>query len=746
MTDDAAGLREGLEGVPLLHDLPAPTLEALAAGMRLVRLTAGDLLVRQDDEGDEIFVILRGDLEAFREEPGRPDQVLTLLGPGDVVGELAVRAGGRRTASVRARTAATLGAVHRATLEVLFRGDPELALRLTELSARRLRRSQLADYLARRFGAIEPSVIDDVEREATWVALAAGDVLFHQGDPGDALYILLSGRLRVVHDEGTPGERVLADVGRGETVGEIALVTHAERSATVYAVRDSHLARLSHAAFTRLTGRYPAAMLQITRLLGVRLQQTSAGAERVRAGSLSLALVPCRPDVALHGLAGALVDALETIGPTALLTRASVEAALGGSIPSEGSQGVDGLRLAQWIDEQETQRRYLVYVADPEWSAWTARAVQQADRVLLVADATADPDPGPLERRLLAGWSASRSPHLTLVLLHPPGTGAPRDTARWRVARRVDDHVHVRAGAAGDIGRLARIVSGNAVGLVLGGGGARGFAHVGVLRACEELGIPVDMIGGTSSGAIFAAMPAMGLGAAEILEQSAEPFRAVLDLTPPIVSLAAGGRVTRSIRAFFGDRQIEDLWLPYFCMAANLTRADQVVQDDGPLADAIRATVSLPGVFPPVYRDGDLLVDGGLLNNLPIDTMRARNPSGAVLAVDVSPAVDLTASAPFGPAVSGWRLAGRRLNPRARGGDPPGILDVLQRSLVLGSVYLRGQLKRQHLADLVLHPPVGEWGLFDYASQRAIAERGYESSRDELAAWWSGRAADDPGA
>jgi len=236
--------------------------------------------------------------------------------------------------------------------------------------------------------------------------------------------------------------------------------------------------------------------------------------------------------------------------------------------------------------------------------------------------------------------------------------GQPSDTARWLAHSAVADHHHLRDGHPEDMARLARMVTGTGYGLVLGGGGPRGFAHLGVLRALEEAGVPIDVVGGTSIGALMGAISALGMDDAERVARAVTAFTRsgrLVSPTLPLVALSSGRRVDRLLAEHLGPAMIEDLPQRFFCVSANLTTAEEVIHERGPLWPAVRASLSLPGIFPPVYADGHLLIDGGALDNVPVEVMRARVGNGCVIAVDLSPEMEPMTAVPFGPGLSGWR-------------------------------------------------------------------------------------------
>ncbi|HEX2202712.1 MAG TPA: patatin-like phospholipase family protein, partial [Longimicrobium sp.] len=352
--------------------------------------------------------------------------------------------------------------------------------------------------------------------------------------------------------------------------------------------------------------------------------------------------------------------------------------------------------------------------------------------VLLVARADEDPAPGEVERGLAEVERGAAAAGRALVLVHPEGSdGHPRGTRRWLEARDVDAHHHLRWGDAADLARLARHLAGRSVGLVLGGGGARGFAHIGAVRALHELGIPVDLVAGTSMGAALAAQVAMGWSP----EKMAEVNRRVwLEIRPhrvftlPLVSVLSNARAEVCGRMMYGDLEIEDLWIPYFCVSASLVTAEAVVHRRGSLDRATAASTALPGIAPPILQDGHLLVDGALLNNLPADLMRAAG-AGTVIAAEVS----LEEDAAF--TVERVPTTGELLRSRFGRGEVrfPSLMEVVMRASMLHSV--GRQREALDLADLTLRPPVDPFGMMEFHRLEEIAEVGYAHAREAVGAW-----------
>jgi len=595
---------------------------------------------------------------------------------------------------------------------------------------------QLASHLAALFDSADPAALAELQADTEWVSLRGGEVLFRHGDPGNAAYTVLSGRLRVINE--TAGGSALNEVGAGEILGEMALLSSERRMATVLAVRDSQLARLPAAAFHRLIEREPAVLRRISALLSDRLRNQSAITKRQRGLIRTVAIVSSGTSPSAAQFARRLVEALGLLGSTLHLDARRVDQALGREgIARCTERDPSAPRLMQWLNEQEVTHRFVLYEADSQSTSWTERAVRQADHVVFVADAAATPALGEIERGLAERWHAGRTPRRSLVLLHD--SSAPCDSTAFLEAREVDCHYHVSIGNAEDFSRLARCLTGAGIGLVLGGGGARGFAHLGVLRALAEANVPVDWVAGTSVGAIIGALVSQRLSPDEATALCKEHFSSLKDPTLPVVALLAGRRIRAKLERVFGTATIEDLRLPYLCVSTNLSRAAQTVHDRGSLVRAIRASIALPGVLPPVSIGGDLHVDGGLVNNLPIDVMAAKPEIGTVLAVDVSAEVEMKAPSDHVLETSGWRMLWDRYQPGASRRETPSIMSLLARSALVASVYWTRERRTAEAASLYLRIPMADLRLLAFDRIDEIVARGYEAARDAVCAWASGR-------
>jgi NTE family protein len=551
------------------------------------------------------------------------------------------------------------------------------------------------------FSGLDATLVREIASAVEWLSLPGGAKLFSAGDPSDALYMVLSGCLGAFSAD-PARRRFLARIAAGDMVGEMGLISGRTRSADVVALRDTELARISAKAFNEVLRGQPEAMLRIARLTVDRLAQSQSPAAAARSrGACTFTILPQSVEVDFGGFASRLVKALAELGRAELVW--SVRAKT---------------HTSQWFNKIEAANDYVVYVADPTPDRWTKLCVRQADALLLLARAESP----------AGGWTALRWPHdhsmapqrSELVLLHDTTleTGA---AARWLADLPDVPHHHVQSPE--DYSRLARVLTGRGIGLVLSGGGARGFAHIGVVKALREAGVPVDLVGGTSMGAILGAGVALRWSTDELKERFRRAFvvsRPLRDYTLPFVSLVSGRKVSMRLYEAFGDLAIEDLPIDFFCVSSNLTTGQTMVHRRGTLWRWLRSSVSVPGVLPPVLHRGEVLVDGATMNNLPVDVMRELG-RGPVIGCDVGGADRaFTARSDEIDVPLPWQLL-RWIKARRK---CPSIFQILWRAGMVNSN--ASTVAHRAQSDLILQPPLAEVDMLDWdAFDRAI-QVGYE--------------------
>ena len=578
------------------------------------------------------------------------------------------------------------------------------------------------------FRDIGVDALTSLQVELEWLHLRAQQVLFEAGQPADSMYIVVSGRLEVFrHDDGS--ETVIQRIPAGAPVGEMDLLSGAPRGASVRAARDSVLVRITREAWERVADEHPRILRVVNRVLIDRLATTKS--PRSVAPFPVIAVVPASPGAPVERLSALLLAELAALGRARVVSAVSADAELGAGTAS-AEHGRHRARLTEWLDKVERQSDFLLLLGDGRGGAWNDRVVRQRRR--RPAGRRGRPRAG--RTRALARLCAPPSSSVArreLVLVHPDGRREPSGAGRWLDAIPVAAHHHLRLGVPEDGKRLARFVTGRSVALALSGGASRGFVHVGVIRALREAGIPIDSVCGTSIGALIGAQCALGWEPQRIRDALHRGLveRSPLDYTVPICSAISGKRLESMLQEILGDRQIEDTWLRFACVSASLGRAVPVVHQRGPLWFGVRCSASLPGVVPPVEHEGDLLVDGGLLDNLP--ALLARDLGrGRTVAVNV---INALGSAELSELAGGERALpriARLIAPGARSRVPP-IMNLVMHGMFLSTVSAAAHIRDE--VDLFIEPDVSRFWFLDATCLDAAIAAGHDAAQRAIPAW-----------
>lgn len=723
--------------VPLFEGLDDETLASLERAASVVNVPAGQTLFLQGDAGDAMYLLTEGRLEVRVARDGRSAVIDTLTPPAPL-GETALLTGRPRSATVAATEDAALRRLPAAAFTTLVARHPVLLERLEAAMRPRLRRTHLAPLLHDWFGVRDASDVARLEAALEWIELAGGETLFAQGDPGDAVYLVVSGRLRLERSAtsaigGDEAPRVVGEVAPGESTGETSMLLGTARTATVRALRDTRLVRVP----PEVAERHAPFMARLARVVAQRSQRREDGRGRGRPPR-TFALLRLTADAPVAAVATGLAEGLAALGGAAIIDRHAIERAFDLPDVADTVRGQStALVLGDWLDRQERSRAHLLYVADDDWTAWSERCVRQADRVVLVADTRSSAVLDDVAERVRA--LAPDTP-VELLLVRPDDAASPSGTAAWLDRVRPRAHHHVRLGDAGELRRAARRITGQGRILVLSGGGARGYVHIGLLAAIEAVGLEIDAVAGTSMGALVGGGYAMSRSA-DSAEASARRFgdpKRIVDRTLPIVSIARSRGLSELLREMFGDARIEDLITPYFCVAANLSRAEPWLFDRGPLWRAIRASSAIPGVFSPIVDDGDLIVDGGVMNNFPVDLARERFGDGPMIASNAYGVERGSERYAFPDELSGWTVLAQRLLPRSRRTlQVPSILSTLTKATSLNSHYRMERLGQG--ADLLVRYPTDGVGSLEFDRVDELIRMGRTRADAALAGWTPGR-------
>ncbi|EKM84018.1 hypothetical protein AGABI1DRAFT_33142 [Agaricus bisporus var. burnettii JB137-S8] len=710
--------------------------------------------------------------ESVKDEHSKP-KVLFTVKPGGIAGYLASLCSAASYVDIRAKTDTFVGFLPTHALERLLEKRPIVLL-----------------TLAKRLISLLSPLVLHIDASLDWMQVNAGQVLWRPNDASDSFYIVINGRLRAIKETDKGATFIVGEYGQGDTVGELDVITSSRRSTTVHAIRDTELIRMPQTLFNAVSARNPQTTAQILRMIASRVRkevdlsssaQGRSSPSEFGANNYNLktvAILPVSRNVPIAIFARKLQSALESIGAsTAYLNQTIISSHLGRHAFTRM-----GKLKARWLADQEQRFRIVLYVAEsPVNSSWTQTCIRQADCVMVVGLGD-DPSVGEYERLLLSMKTTARK---ELVLLHPDRSVVPGSTREWLKTRPwVHQHIHVelpdvispiqkaalpkdpdavaalknlkekvqsgiqkytgiattarpqRLPHSCDFARLARRICGKTIGLVLGGGGARGIAHLGLLRALEETGIPIDHIGGTSIGGFIGGLYARegnlistAAKAKQFSGRMGNIWRMLSDVTYPIVAYTTGHEFNRSLYKAFYDLHIEDMWLPYYCNTTNIITSRMEIHETGYAWRYIRASMTLVGLLPPLCDNGQLLVDGGYIDNLPVQAMFSMGAS-TVFACDVG-AVDDNSPRNFGDTVSGWWLLINRWNPFSRARHVPAITEIQSRLAYVSSVNTLEDVKVAK-GTLYIPMPIHEYSTLQFGKFEEIQQKGYLAALDCL--------------
>jgi predicted acylesterase/phospholipase RssA/CRP-like cAMP-binding protein len=729
--------------------------ETLAViGERLASRTipGGQVLCEAGDDVRSLGIVVSGALEVLTSDAdGRTgdassNTVETVLRAPATFGEWSLLGGGVRSAGLRALGTTVIAELSVSDFDQLAQKHPAMRAVLFENVSRHMEEIEFDRAVVRAWGRSDPGALVALRDLATFRSYSPGDLVVREGAPARSALLVLTGGLRVITRrsggfDGAPGVASPDDtdntttalaqavLGPGQLVGERALLDDGVRNATLQAVRPSRIAEFDSAGFQQLCLDHPQVLLATTRSI-LRRHDTATRSGR-----------PAPQRLAVVG--DGIVDTADFVRrmaglfpfPVKVLTADDAARAVGLTDDiSDDAVSLNASRVAAWIDRHAQSTEWTLFAAEPSDRRWTQTALLHADQIVALASTHGSaPSRHPV-------WSSGPQTQpvapmqpTTLVLVHPSTTRLPSETSRILRRLPAGGHLHLRENHPDDLARVTRTLAGVPVGLVLSGGGARGFAHLGAVKSMREIGIPCDVIGGTSIGAVMALYQGFDMTVEEQLRQTEIGFTGLFDYTLPVVSLLKGQRTSDRLQEFVGDHTIEDLWIPYFCVSTNLSSNDMKVHRTGALATAVRASLALPGIFPPVHDGEHFLIDGGVLNNFPLDVMRAVNPFGRVIAVDVAARVLLEALGNFGLQLSGWRAAASMIRKKPLA---PSLASTLVRTSVIGSARERERYLRLKFADLHLELALEQCGLLDFDAVREVAAFGYAAAHPRLKAWW----------
>ncbi|KAF7495700.1 Neuropathy target esterase sws [Sarcoptes scabiei] len=702
------------------------------------------------DENNLIFLISGSITVSQKLIDTDEENYLYSVYPGELIGALDVLTGEESIFTVKTKQNCKVAVVSKENSYKIMSKHPEVVLSLAHTVIQRL-----------------STFVRQIDFALDWVHYDSGRAIYRNGAQSDCTYIVLSGRLRSVITQPNGKLQLVGEYGKGDLVGIVELVTQTPRSSTVIAVRDSELAKLPDGLLETIKVKYPVVVTRLIHLLGHRLL-VGANLHGINNGKISdmgsrpsgsnfstVAVLSISDDVP-DAFSYELYYALTAIGSVALLTSDFVKKTLGAGALDRQSE----YRLCHWLGIQEDKNKIVLYQCDKGFSAWTQRCIRQADCILIVGLGDQEPSVGEVEKQL---QYLSIRTQKELVLLHKFDGPAPKNTVKWLNMRDwCSSNHHIRCpkrlfvkrsslklreyyenemknhqpSIFSDFSRLARFLTGTSIGLVLGGGGARGIAHVGMIKAINEAGLPIDMVGGVSIGAFMGALWCMENNLTTFIQKAqswsngmTSYWNQILDLTYPSTAMFTGSAFNKSIYDVFGEVQVEDLWLPYFTVTTDITNSCPRTHRHGSLWRYVRASMSLSGYLPPLCdpTDGHLLLDGGYVNNLPADIMHDVMGAETIMAIDVG-SQDNTDLTNYGDTLNGWWLLWKRWNPFTEPVRVPNLPEIQSR---LAYVCCEKQLEEVKSSDycMYIRPPIDGFKTLQFKSFKEIMNVGYHHGK-----------------
>lgn len=726
-----------LKRLPLLESLDNELWAKILPHISITDLTPGETLFQSGRSSENLYVVVDGELGLqFDNLQNSESLELQTRVKGDTAGDFAVLNGGEHLVTAIAKKRTRLVCFPRKAFDRLSNIAPDVLAHVYETAAKLSQRVMIARVYHSLFKEIHADTLNELLEASSLHHMRNGEVLFEEGDKPDGLYIVVAGRLNVETTRNDGSKTILAEVHAHQTIGEYALLTDSTRFATVYATRESMVARLPRENFESIVMEQPKLLASITQII-VERQLLNARGTIEKSNDTNFVMVPLDSRLPMRRL-GQQMNAVfaETEQPLSI-DSSSFDVMYGKQGAAlTGFRDVFSSSISAWMDDKENHFSHVIYVADSDWNAWTKRCINRADRIMLIASAREDNDSSQreVEEKIAELYEGSKfKPRIELVLVHPTNTKKPKDTERWLRSREIDGFHHIRIGDRQHVQRLYRRMSGKARGLVFSGGGARGYAHLGVHRAIEEQKYEYDYIGGASMGGLLSAAMAMGMSYNDIFElsKSFANRKALFDYTLPVIALMKSRKLTRFCREVYGDDRIEDLWIPYFCVSSNLANGSEVIHQRGYLWKAVRSTISLPGIFSPVPTvTGELLTDGSVLNTFPVDVMHRLLGGGSIVGCNVSQIGEIKKLYNYGTSLSGWKVFLSNINPFRDKIRAPRIAETLFRAADIKSIQRLNETSE--MLDLLIEPDVSEIALLDFKSFARISDIGYAAANEVL--------------
>lgn len=582
---------------------------------------------------------------------------------------------------------------------------------------------KLLDLLSQTklFSRLERSVCELILPLFDIVALKKGEVLFELGDASDSLFIVVEGQLVALLPPSGGKQQVIGTIEKGETVGELGALSNQPRSLTVHAANEVFLLRLTREAFQSFCEKYPGIIFPMIELIISRSQNTIRLLSRKKLYRHLLLINGDGSERYAHFLQR-LRNQIQDQSDIIIVEKIE-----------------DKESLHHIFEEATRQKKTAIFVIDPDQTDHLDYIYHHINGVFVTVNGDKPSRLSTFAKHIVSSHIAHFIDQYELIVLHDDATDFPSNTKSWLDQAHFTLHHHLKISDDHGYKRIMRFMTGKAHGLVIGGGGVRGWAAIGAIKALEEANIPIDIIGGTSVGAMIGSFYAL----TQSYKKTLQAFQKLVELTQglfslknfswPLISLLNAKKPTEALHDLYGEHKIEDLWLPFFGVSCNLTQGKEVLHDQGMLWEAIRASASIPGIAPPLVVDGHLYVDGGLLNNLPVDCMRSWLGNEAfIMAISLTGGNEAEKKYNFPPIIPFRVGLLRKLKLGYQDYIFPPFVDTFLRSLLVGSSS-KAQI-HEGLADLLIKPDLNKFYFLNNNLKQSdkLITIGYDETQKKL--------------
>ena len=755
---------------------PDDLIDHTSERLELFWFRKGEYVSHYSDRSSGLIYVLDGSLEVRNhtgsdEQRSKKDQYLYDVNSGDITGFLETISSNTSFVDLIAKEDTCVAIIPKSCFDFLVDVDPLLYVSVAKT---------LTNNLSR------PMVQLDFALE--WISLKSGDRVLKQGAMADSIYFVLNGRLRAYQNK-----KVVGEFGYGSSIGELETMSGGKYKSTAIAVRDTEISRFPRSLIALLARQYPTITFEMSRMVVQAMNARDHMDPTQFKDIKTIAILPSVGGLPIEEFANKLSTAFQMNGKSVtVLTNAVILRYLGkyafhkmGALKLKAYLGEleDRFDIILYVGDSNIHsswtrtcinEAYMILLlvdgsATPFFSEVEKLVVKSPNRSmahLILLHKEKQVKHGSTAKWLKHRPWISSHHHIqmpfaldedhqshdaaTLMSFSPSTASQPSRVQKKivQIKNRVQDEIKLlhhskllrkytethREGTAGlpfknDFSRLARILSGEAVGLVLGGGGARGLSHIGVLQALEEAGVPVDMVGGTSIGSLIGGLYAKDYDIVPLLRKAkqfsarvSEFWRLIWDITYPMTAWTTGHEFNRAVWKVLGDSRIEDFWLQYFTNTTNLSLSKMDVHYRGYSWRYIRASMSLAGLLPPIEEKGHMLLDGGYVDNLPVNEMKKMG-ARYVLAIDVG-AIDDTTHLNYGDTLSGFWALVNKYNPFSGEPNPPNIAEIQQRLTYVSSVTALEEAKTAEDV-LYLRPPIDNYTTLDFSKFDEIRGVGY---------------------